>query len=613
MLIFDLEADGYLNEATKIHCLVIKDTVSNTRYVCNDQPDNPDWMDLKTGLELLEQADHVCGHNVLKYDLPLIKKLYPWFGFKGKVTDTLIVGRLLFPDLSESDDRLIKMARLNPKYRNRHSLEAWGHRLQCLKGEFKGPWDVWTQEMQDYCVQDVVVTEKLLGVFQRKQGGWPAEAVELEHDVARIISRQEQRGFAFDEPLALELLKTLSIKRHELEEQLKAQFGCWYAPEKKEPLVPKADNKKLGYIKDAALSKVKRVEFNPGSRQHIAKMLTERFGWKPDSYTSTGIPEVSEESLKAIRHPEAATLLDYLTVTKRLGQLAEGKEAWLKYIRNGRIHGSVNTLGTVTGRMSHSNPNIAQVPAGRSPYGHECRSLFKASDGMVLVGCDAAALELRVLAHYMARYDGGQYGRAAVEGTKEEGTDVHTLNMRALGISSRDDAKTWFYAFLYGAGDEKLGSIISKVKQPGKNKKLGKKYRAAFMGNLPAMNKLIGQIKAKAETSKSLKGIDGRTLFVRSAHSAANTLFQSTGAVLMKKALVLLDRSLQHDHGLVPGIDYEFVANVHDEFQIECRPEVAEVVGRSAVQAIRDAGSAFQLRCPLDGEFVVGRTWNDTH
>jgi DNA polymerase-1 len=613
MLIFDLEADGYLNEATKIHCLVIKDTDTGFAAVFNSQANPFGDTSIERGIKLLSEADALCGHNVLKYDLPLIQKLYPGWTYRGKVTDTLIITRLLFPDLSESDDRLIKMGRLAPKYRNRHSLEAWGHRLQYLKGEFAGPWDVWTQEMEDYCVQDVRVTEKLLGVCQRKNGGWPMEAVELEHDVARIISRQEQRGFAFDEPLALELLKTLSIRRHELEEELKRQFGTWYAPEKREPFVPKSGNKANHYTAGCPLTKVKRVEFNPGSRQHIAKVLTERFGWKPDAYTSTGIPEVSEESLKAIRHPEAAVLLDYLTVQKRLGQLAEGKEAWLKYVRKGRIHGSVNTLGTVTGRMSHSNPNLAQVPAGRSPYGHECRALFKASDGMALLGCDAAALELRVLAHYMARHDGGVYGRAAVEGTKEEGTDVHTLNMKALGITSRDDAKTWFYAFLYGAGNEKLGSIISKVKQPGTNSRLGKKYRAAFMKNLPAMEKLIGQIKKKAETSKALKGLDGRTLYVRSAHSAANTLFQSTGAVLMKKALVLLDRSLQHDHGLVPGIDYEFVANVHDEFQIECRPEVAEVVGRAAVQAIRDAGSAFQLRCPLDGEFVVGRTWADTH
>lgn len=610
MLIFDLEADGYLEEATRIHVLVIKDTASGQTHVCNDQRGTT--ASVEWGLRVLAAAADLCGHNVLKYDLPLIKKLYPWFEYKANVVDTLIVGRILHPELGDTDDRLIKMGRLQPKYRGRHSLEAWGHRLQLLKGEFSGPWDTWSQEMQDYCVQDVRVTERLLSVLTGTKRGWPQRAIDLEHAVAKIISRQERRGFAFDEKAALDLLATLSKRRLELEEALKAQFGCWYVKEKMEPFTPTVNNARMGYLKGVPLTKVKRVEFNPASRHHIAKVLIERFGWKPEALTATGLPEVSEESLRAIRHPEATTLLDYLTVTKRLGQLAEGKEAWLKWVRNGRIHGSVNTLGTVTGRMSHANPNLAQVPATRSPYGMECRNLFVASPGMVLVGIDAASLELRVLAHYMARHDGGCYARAAVEGTKEQGTDVHSLNMRALDITSRDDAKTWFYAFLYGAGNEKLGMILTKARRPNKNKARGARTKALFLNNLPALNKLITRIKAKAAAAKVLAGIDGRPLFVRSEHSAPNTLFQSTGAVVMKLALVLFDRRLQ-DAGYRPGQHYEFVANVHDEWQVECLPELAQEVGESGVRAIREAGEHFGLRCPLDGEFVVGRTWADTH
>jgi DNA polymerase-1 len=331
---------------------------------------------------------------------------------------------------------------------------------------------------------------------------------------------------------------------------------------------------------------------------------------------------VNEEGLKTIVHPEAKSLIRFLMVEKRLGQLAEGKEALLKHVRAGKIHGSVNTMGAVTGRMTHSSPNISQTPACYSPYGTEFRALFSAIHGWVLVGCDADALELRDLAHFMALYDGGAYTRTVLEGDKKKGTDMHSVNARALGLdptkalrevlTGRDVAKTWFYAFIYGAGDEKLGMIITGVRNPKKNRTIGKAARASFMKNLPAMGKLINAVKATAKKNGFLKGLDGRRLHCRSEHAALNTLLQSAGAVAMKKALVILDANLQAA-GLKPGVDYEFVANAHDEWQIECRPEVAEQIGGLAVGAIRSAGEHFGFRCPLDGQFKVGRTWADTH
>jgi DNA polymerase I len=625
MLVFDIETDGFLREVTKIHCLVIHDTASGQTLRFNDQGDRPA---IVVGLRVLEMDGCIGGHNVIKFDLPVIRKLYPWFNYTGQVRDSLILARLAYPDMGAIDDKLIKECRLPAKYRGAHSLESWGFRIGEMKTEYAGDpsiedpevrfakrWAEWNPTMEDYCVQDVKANVALFTRLDKV--AVDPRAIELEQETARIVQRQEAHGFAFDLEGAYALYAVLAKERLALTEDLKARFGWWWAKDGK-PFTPKRDDKKRGYVGGSTLTKIKKVHFNPSSRQHIAKVLREKFGWVPDSYTPTGEPEISEESLKGIKHPEAATLLRFLTVEKRVGQLAEGDHAWIKYATDGVIYGSVNTLGTVTGRMSHAHPNIAQVPAVRSDFGTECRSLFRARADRVLVGCDATALELCVLAHYMARYDGGTYAKAATEGDKAQGTDVHTLNQKAMKVDSRDTAKTLFYALIYGAGDEKLGRIVTGTRFVAKNRRVGKDIRRNLMTNLPAMGKLIEAIKGAAKRG-FLVGIDGRKLHVRSAHSAPNTLFQSTGALLMKKAMLILDKELT-DAGLRHSgfsgheqCDYEFVANVHDEWQIECRPAVAEEVGRLATRAIAQAGVQWGLRCPLSGEFSTGRTWADTH
>jgi DNA polymerase-1 len=369
------------------------------------------------------------------------------------------------------------------------------------------------------------------------------------------------------------------------------------------------------------VQKVKLTEFNPGSRDHIATWLQRGFGWEPMEFTKDGKPKCDETTLNDLPWPEAKVLVQYLTVAKRLGQLYEGDESWFKHEHNGRIHGGVNTNGAVTGRMTHAGPNMAQVPACSALYGKECRALFTASPGMVLVGIDADALELRDLAGYMAKFDGGEYIRTVLEGKKEDGTDMHSVNCRALGMQpkekqwdgrpGREVAKTWFYAFIYGAGDEKLGFIRTGQKGP-EAVRAGKKARKAFLTGLPALGKLVEQVKKVSQERGYLLGLDGRRLNVRGQHSALNTLLQSAGAVQMKIALTILDRDLQAA-GLVPGVDYEFVANVHDEWQIECKPELGEKIGELGKAAIRKAGEQLGFRCPLDGAYSVGRTWADTH
>jgi DNA polymerase-1 len=386
--------------------------------------------------------------------------------------------------------------------------------------------------------------------------------------------------------------------------------------------MPKRDNKSLGYTKGVGVQKMKTVVFNPGSRHHIAIWLKALRGWVPTEFTDEGTPKVDEAVISKLPYPEAQPLKEYLMVSKRIGQIAEGKEAWLKNVKaDKRMHGSVNTMGTITGRMSHSGPNMGQVPAGYSPYGPECRALFIVPHGKQLIGCDAAALELRDLAGYMSHYDDGAYIQVVLNGDKKLGTDIHSTNARALGLdpkgsyfdgeSGRDIAKTWFYAFIYGAGDEKLGSVLLQVKGPLAVRR-GKKARADFLSNLPGMGELVKAVKAKAVAQKWLKGLDGRRISVRSPHAALNTLLQSAGAVQMKRALCILDDDL-HALGLVSGTHYEFVANVHDEFQIEVDDELVKTIGPLAELAIQKAGTYYGFRCPLAGEWKSGANWYETH
>jgi DNA polymerase I-like protein with 3'-5' exonuclease and polymerase domains len=233
------------------------------------------------------------------------------------------------------------------------------------------------------------------------------------------------------------------------------------------------------------------------------------------------------------------------------------------------------------------------VPSVRSPYGGECRELFTAPEGKVLVGCDASGLELRCLAHYLFPWDDGKYAKTILEG------DIHTANQKAAGLDTRDQAKTFIYATLYGAGDAKIGSIV------GGSSKDGKRLKANFKKNLPAYSHLVKAVEAKVTSVGSLNGLDGRKLPCRSAHSALNLLLQSAGAVIMKQALVNFVGKAKKD--------YELHANVHDEVQFSCEAEEADTLGNEFVSAIRQAGDDLNFNCPLDGEYQVGNNWKETH
>jgi DNA polymerase-1 len=631
--IFDLETDGLLDEVTIVHLLVIKDAETRVSHVFSHQSGA---RPIAEGLELLANAELVIGHNITGYDCPVLEKLHclviPW----QKQRDTMVLSRLCWAeqkrlDMDGKKSKKKWALRLPGQMIGRSSLEAWGYRLGMHKGDYEGDtriadekerkarkWEAWNPDMEAYGIQDVEVTTKL---WDRIVAEEPSEeSVLLETQVQHIICRQERKGFLFDEKKAPELYATLVKRKLELEAEVKAVFKPMFLREGKE-FTPKKDSKHYGYCAGAPLSKVVLTDFNPTSRDHITYWLKHHYGWEPTEFTNDGKAKVDDEVIAKLPYAEAAPLKEYFMVSKRIGQLAEGNEAWLRHVKkDGRIHGSVNTNGAVTGRMTHYKPNMAQVPAGYSPYGHECRALFVVPKGYILVGCDAAALELRDLAGYMARYDDGEYIAVVLEGDKSKGTDIHSVNARALGLdpkglyfdgeSGRDIAKTWFYAFIYGAGDEKLGFILLRRKGPDAVQR-GKQSRSTFLKNLPGLGKLVDRVKATAKERGHLLGLDKRKLAVRSQHAALNTLLQAAGAVQMKKAICLMHDDLEA-LGLTSE-DFCLVATVHDEVQFEVKEEHADTVGRTAVRAIQKAGDAFNFRCPLDGEYQKGKNWAETH
>lgn len=601
-LVFDIETNGLFNDATVIHCLCIRDYDTKEEYRFAGS------VGITKGLDMLQEADLAIGHNVIGYDIPVINKLYPKFSIdEGKVYDTLVAARLIFSDIKEKDLQLFAAKRYPGHLIGRHSLEAWGYRLNRPKDDYadrmkeKGldPWSAWNQDMEDYCVQDCRTTEALFDKLQSTP--YSNQALKLEHAVAFLISQMERSGFPFDTRKAADLYGILSQKKTELTEEIKTLFPSWY--QSCGVFTPKRDNKASGHVAGAELTKVDLVQFNPASRPHICRALGSKYGWKPKVFTDKGAPIVDEEVLKDLPYPEAVKLTELFLVNKRLGQLAEGDQAWLKLERKGRMHGSVNPNGAVSGRATHSNPNVAQVPSVKKPYGTECRSLFGPGVGRIQMGADASGLELRCLSHFMARWDNGAYAALVTEG------DVHTANQQAAGLPTRDNAKVFIYALIYGAGDEKIGSIINK------GAKAGKKLKDKFFTGIPALGHLRDAVHITVKKRGSLRGLDGRKLHVRSMHSSLNTLLQSAGAIICKYWIVTWNQMMQ-EAGYTHSVDgdYYLMAWVHDEIQVSCRTqEIADDAGRIAKEAIKAVGINLNFNCPLDGEYKTGSNWAECH
>ncbi len=543
MIYLDLEADGL--DPTRIWCVVTRENGVSQVHT-----------NRSTLCEALEGSVSVCGHNLIGYDLPVLKRLWGVSVAPERIVDTLVLSRLYDPSRAGG-----------------HSLKVWGELLGFPKGDHDD-WSCLSTAMIEYCERDTEVTEAVHKQLVKDMAGFDQRSIDLEHKVQYAVQQQERNGWLLDQELAYDLLATFKERMNEIEEELQEKFP---------PIIHQRWSEKTGKrLKD-------RVEvFNVGSRQQIARRLS-TLGVVFQKVTEKGNPIVDEAVLDTIDLPEARSISEYLMLQKRYAQV----HSWLEHVQDdGRVHGRVISNGAVTGRMTHQSPNMAQVPASHSPFGHECRSCWTVPEGKALVGFDASGLELRMLAHYM---DDKEFTNVLLT------EDIHTRNQLAAGLETRPQAKTFIYAFLYGAGDAKIGTIV------GGSAKDGADLKRRFLSNTPSLESLRDRV-ARASGRGYLTGLDGRRLRVRSEHAALNTLLQAAGAIVMKQALVILD-----NYARQWKLDYKFIGNIHDEVQSEVAADQAEKYGWLAVECLKAAGVEFNLRCPLDGEYKVGTTWAETH
>lgn len=641
-LICDVEADGFLEEMTRLWTIQIGTEDGEDVDVYADQPGYPP---LKDGIARLKKADHVVFHNGMKFDIHAINKIYPDTLRPEQIYDTMVGGRLLFP-----------------QYKT-HSLEAWGERLGKSKGQYTGDFKSFTKELVIYAKQDIVVTRALWQKLKKKFDAWSwMQAFEMECLFQYVIGLQEQNGFMLNISLAVELEAELRQELADISIELQDIFPIRVIPDgsieksyrKKESkattwhgLKRKRDNPELwdqvkgeGNI-TSEWCRITYETFNPSSRKQVADRLISKYGWKPWKFSDTGQPTIDEDVLSELPYPEAKAMLRYLTVEKQLGQIINkaGDKGWLIFVnsKTHRVHGAVNTLGAGTGRCSHFAPNMAQV----NKKNLRMRECWIPRPGWKLVGSDADGLEFCCLAHYVHPLDDGVTANRHINGDKSLGTDVHSANRDAILASLaqhgfrfnepdkamlkalREMAKTLIYALMYGATDPRLGMTMLEIldvlgckRSKGNNthpKKLGEIARKALGKGIPGLDKLIDDVKKRSNKRGFVKGIDGRKIFVRSEHSAFNFLLQGAGAIAMKQALVIFHFEELPKTGWVHGVDFGYCANVHDEVQIEAKPEIAQQIGDLFAKCINLAGERLGFRCPLTGTADVGNTWKDTH
>jgi len=599
-LFFDIETDGLYDQVTKIHCIVIHDIQKDKTYCYNPAH-------ITDAIHHLKTADVLIGHNIIFYDIPVIEKLFPGLlpTKDVKLIDTLVCTRLIWPKEKLYDMDAEQYIQVPLSLRGSASLKAWGFRLADYKIEFKD-FSEYSEEMLQYCKQDVQVTQNLFNHIQNQSIA--PSSLRLEHDFARSIEKQIRSGFPFDIDLACSLVDELNAKKVQLEDELKQIFP---PVEHKDWFTPKVNNKSRGYIKGVPFCKIRKEEFNPGSRQQITQRLKDKYDWKPEKLTDKGNPILDDEVLERLPYPEAKPLAEYMLIKKRLGQIKDGNNAWLKLVdyNDNCIHGDVVTNGCITGRCSHRRPNTAQTPATYSPYGKACRSLFHAPNDWFLIGVDAKALELRCLAGYLAIWDKGEYGKLVIDET----VDIHIINQQKFGVKTRDISKRLLYAVLYGAGFLKAGSIVDpNEKDEDKLRDLGKTAINSFMDGVPALKKMKKELANSLITRGHLVGLDKRPLFCRSDFKALNVLLQSAGAVIMKQVVVNVQNNL-NKKGLVYGIDYQQHAMIHDEIELSCPSELIETVKEQALLAFPAAGKFFNFRCRIDGDAKVGKNWAEVH
>jgi DNA polymerase-1 len=532
----------------------------------------------------IRNYDTLIGHNFLSFDAPILNRLWNSKIGVRRVCDTLVMSTLF-----------------NPMRTGGHSLKNLSLLSGTQKLEFSD-FSEYSDDMLKYCINDVEVTHSVYRYLNMYEGsGFSKQSILLEHDIRHVINKQQNHGFLLDVPMAMGLLNEIRTINDDTEKQIYAYF---------KPKVRCVRDVKVRHKKDGSVSKVglshidnmsqlggdhttiRYEEFNLGSPKQIVERMNE-YGWKPVEFTPKGAAKVSDANLATLPStaPDAVKkLVEWKTLETRWKTI----DSWLDAAEvDNRVHGRVFTMGAVTGRMTHSNPNMANIVSTRKKYGKESRMCFTSSSNYVLVDTDASGLELRMLAHYM---NNSEFTDEVVSG------DPHTANMKAAGLSSRDEAKTFIYAFMYGAGVEKIGSIV------GGGAKRGRELKNTFLANMPDLKNLQKKVVDKADTLGYINGLDGRRLFIRYSHAALNTLLQGAGAIVCKKWAVLIDTYIRKEK-----LDAHLVCSIHDQYVYEVHTNDVESFKLVCYKSISEAGKILKVRCPLTCEVGVGKTWFDAN
>ena len=598
-LVWDIEGNGLheitidqkgqpTKEADKVHCIVAIDLQTNEMHTFRPHQ-------IKEGWDFLCSATSLIGHNILQYDVPVMERITgKRLPATVKLIDTFTMAQLLWPD------------------RGNNPAGGYGLRQLALffggnqKADYQGGWEEFSEDMLTYCQQDVRTNVDIFKKLTAKcKTMVPADVLTLEHQFGRIISDQTATGWHYDLDGGERLLIDILLKKRGIEDDLRKAFPdvkeemkspqYWEDPETGHQYTTKGDikGKGSGAIRERVVkgpNKFKMIPFNPGSSVQIAARLNEKYGWQAELNESSGKPICDVEVLKALDFPEAKLLLEYRDTDKLRGQV-EDWNARSGYSRDGRIHGTLKTLGTVTGRTAATQPNVQQVSGDKA-----ARSLWQATPGWKQVGCDLSGLELRCLAHYMAPHDGGAYADTILNG------DIHTANQEAAGLETRDQAKTFIYALIYGGGNGKIGEIV------GGSAHKGGKLKDTFFKNLPALKTVIDQASACADADGSIKLLDGRIVPVRSSHKALNVLLQGAGAVISKKWCIIGNALIKAE-----GLRARQIGFIHDEMQWECHPADAEQLCEILTSSSVLAGEKLGIRMPVDSEAQIGANWSECH
>ena len=558
---------------------------ANTIYVCVTK-------DLQTGdvsfyrepdklLVELKKYDYYVGHNILSFDAPILNKLWGTALPINKIRDTLVLSQLF-----------------NPDREGKHSLAALAPLVGMTKIDFND-FSGFSEEMLEYCKMDVEITSALYTyLMEKERQDFSYKSIILEHKIRHVINRQQSRGFYLDVRKAHTVMAKIKQEANQIEYDILTQVPL--KPKLVKEVTPRI--KKDGTLSSVGLQKIENVvgafsivefqKFNLGSPKQIIDRLNQ-YGWKPTQFTPKGSPKITEINLETIsdKAPEA---LQKLSQWKMLTTRAKTIEAWLDEVDDTcRVHGDVYTMGAVTGRMTHRNPNMANIVANDKPYGYEFRSCWTVpNDDYVLVGMDAKGLELRMLANYMKD---DAYSHEVVNG------DPHAYNQKLAGLPTRADAKTFIYAFNYGASDKKLGAIINGSVQQGSQ------LRKKFLSNVPKLANLIRNVERAAKRGY-VRGIDGRRLMIRQQRKALNSLLQGAGAICCKQWSIFLDEEI-----MKRKLDAYLVNTIHDEQQYEVRKDQAEELVSLADPCISKVSDFFNMHIQLNADAKVGMSWAETH